>query len=84
MCSSTFGPAIAPSLLTCPTMKTGTSMLLAMPMSTWVHSRICVTLPADEVSAARFIVWIESIITMSGDSRRTVSSTLSMSVVAQI
>ena len=52
MCSITVGPAIAPSLLTWPTMNTGTSMHLAQRMMAAVHSRTCVTLPEAEDTAA--------------------------------
>lgn len=35
-------------------------------MIAFVHSRTCVTLPGEELRSVKFIVWIESIITMSG------------------
>ena len=47
---------MAPSLLTWPTIKTGTSIDLARLMSSWVRSRAWVTLPEEELSADRFIV----------------------------
>src|SRR2546427_739539 len=46
MCSSTRGPAIAPSLVTCPTTRTaGPSSDLATRRSSPVHSRIWPTVP---------------------------------------
>ena len=49
MCSSTRGPAIAPSLVTCPTRKTGNCRGLANCMMREVHSRTWLTLPAADV-----------------------------------
>ena len=45
-CSSRRGPAIAPSLVTWPTMKTAQPVRLANSISACVQSRTCETLPA--------------------------------------
>ena len=73
MCSSTLGPAMPPSLLTWPTIKRGISLPLQAPISSWVHSRTWVTLPAEEVTVEREMVWMESTTTTSGFSARMVS-----------
>ncbi|CCY19927.1 unknown [Eubacterium sp. CAG:786] len=66
MCSIIFGPAMPPSLLTWLTMNIGISSDFARCMNALVHSRTCTILPADELIAVEVIVWIESIITISG------------------
>ena len=66
MCSSTFGPAIAPSLLTCPTSITGTPQALACLVIISAHSLTCDTLPGEELTESLLMVWIESTITTSG------------------
>ena len=45
MCSSTRGPAIAPSLVTCPTSTSAVPAVLAKRVSCAAHSRTCATLP---------------------------------------
>ena len=52
MCSSTRGPASAPSLVTCPTSTMAVPLLLAVRVSCAAHSRTCDTLPGAEVSAS--------------------------------
>ena len=73
MCSSTFGPASAPSFVTCPTMKKVMPRLLAMRCSFPAHSRTCPTLPAAEESALVYTAWMESMTT-------TVSSVIASSM----
>ena len=62
MCSSTRGPAIAPSLVTWPTRNTAQPVVLAMRINRLAHSRTCETLPGALAMSGRYIVWIESII----------------------
>ena len=69
MCSSTRGPAIAPSFVTWPTKMTTMSRCFASRVSCAAHSRTCATLPGAEVSASVYAVWIESMTTTSGASR---------------
>ena len=69
MCSSTRGPAIAPSFVTWPTKITTMPRCLASRVSCAAHSRTCATLPGAEVSASVYAVWIESMTTTSGASR---------------
>ena len=52
MCSRTFGPAIAPSFVTWPTRKSGTSAPLAYVMSRAETSLTCPTLPGDDSNAS--------------------------------
>lgn len=53
-------------------------------MIAFVHSRTCVTLPGDELRSVKFIVWMESIITISGFSVRMCSTTSCTSVSAKM
>ncbi len=66
MCSNTRGPAIAPALVTWPTRKMGTPLLLARRINVAAHSRTWLTLPAAEVNSSRCTVWIESITAAEG------------------
>ena len=66
MCSSTFGPAIAPSFVTCPIRNTLTPLPLASCISRSVHSRSWLTLPGDDSTSALWTLWIESITTTVG------------------
>ena len=66
MCSKTFGPAIAPSLLTWPIIKVVISSDFASFKSAFVHSLTWETLPGIEEDSGLLMVWIESIIKMSG------------------
>ena len=50
MCSSTRGPASAPSLVTWPTKTMATPLVLARRVSCAAHSRTCDTEPGAEVS----------------------------------
>ena len=56
MCSNTLGPAIAPSLLTWPMMRTGISSPLAVFINREVHSRTWATLPGEDESSLKFMV----------------------------
>ena len=49
MCSSTFGPAIAPSLLMWPTTNTVTPQRLEYCIRRIVQSRTCAMLPGEDV-----------------------------------
>ena len=66
MCSSTRGPAIAPSLVTWPTRMMVMPLLLARRVSCAAHSRTCATEPGAEVSCSEYTVWMESITATSG------------------
>ena len=67
MCSSTLGPAMPPSLLTCPTMISDVPSALIRPIRAEVHSRTWVTLPGADVAADVYSVCMESIIRISGE-----------------
>lgn len=60
MCSSTRGPARAPSLVTCPTRKTLTPVCLAQRISWEVTSRTWETEPGAEFLPGKYMVWMES------------------------
>ena len=61
MCSSTRGPAITPSRVTCPIRSTEVPVDLAWRTRLAVDSRSCVTAPGAASTFATDIVWIESI-----------------------
>ena len=73
-CSSSRGPAIAPSLVTWPTTNVAQPVRFANSISTCVQSRICETLPANDSTSGSHIVWIESTTSISGTSRSSASS----------
>ncbi len=73
MCSSTRGPASAPSLVTWPTSTIAVPRLLAMRVSCAAHSRTCATEPGAEVSSSLYIVWMESITHTAGCSASRVA-----------
>ena len=60
MCSSTRGPAMAPSLVTWPTRKTGQPVVLAKRISRLALSRTWLTEPGEEAMSGRYMVWMES------------------------
>jgi hypothetical protein len=66
MCSSTRGPASAPSFVTWPTSTTAVPLVLAKRVRCAAHSRTCATEPGAEVSWSEYTVWIESITAMAG------------------
>ncbi len=74
-CSSSRGPAICPSLVMCPTRNTAQPVRLANSISTWVQSRTCETLPANDSTSGSHMVWIESTTSTSGGWRSSASST---------
>ncbi len=84
MCSRTRGPAIDPSFVTCPTRKTGVSVVFAYAIKRAVTSRICVTVPGALWSSGRYCVWIESIARAPGASASAAWSTRSASVSARM
>jgi hypothetical protein len=63
MCSSTRGPAMLPSLVTCPTSISAKPCVFAARISSNAAARTCVTLPGAESTPSVHIVWIESITT---------------------
>ena len=80
ICSSIFGPAIEPSLFTCPTRITDTPSFLALPINAIADSRTCETLPGEEDEYGVYIVCIESIIITSGFTREASERMRSMLV----
>ncbi len=66
MCSRIFGPASVPSLLMCPISITGIPLVLEKRRSADAHSRTWVTLPGLVSASSVDMVWLESIITISG------------------
>ena len=66
MCSSTRGPASAPSLVTWPTSTMLVPPALAARVRCAAHSRTCATEPGAEVSWSEYTVWIESITATAG------------------
>src|SRR6476661_9898011 len=72
-CSSVFGPAIEPSLVTCPTRMTAMPSPLARSIRRSVASRTWPTLPAAPSSSSIVAVWIESTTTRPGRSERATS-----------
>ena len=81
-CSSTRGPASAPSLVTCPTRTTAMSWPLAARATRSATSRTCPTEPAAPPSCAACRVCTESTTHTSGRSRSKVATTTSRSVSA--
>ena len=66
MCSTTRGPAIWPSLVTCPTRITAVPDVLANRIRDWALPRTCVTVPGAESTVSVHMVWIESITARAG------------------
>ena len=60
MCSSTRGPAMAPSLVTWPTSSSAVLRRRATSISAWAEARTWATDPAAESRPSRCTVWIES------------------------
>ena len=52
MCSTTRGPAIAPSLVTCPTSTSAAPCAFAVAASSAAHSRTCATEPGADLALA--------------------------------
>jgi len=73
MCSSTRGPASAPSLVTWPTSTVAMPRLLATRVSWAAHSRTCATEPGALLSCSLHSVWIESTTQNCGASASTVA-----------
>ena len=63
MCSSTRGPAIVPSLVTCPTSTSAKPRALASRISSKALARTWPTVPGALSSVSSHMVWIESITT---------------------
>ena len=82
MCSSTRGPASAPSLVTWPTSTMLTPSSLAARVRWAAHSRTCATDPGAEVSWSEYTVWMESITATSGCTLCSVASIFSRWVSA--
>ena len=73
MCSSTRGPASAPSLVTWPTSTMVMPLALAARVRCAAHSRTCATEPGAEVSWSEYTVCIESITAMLGRTAESVA-----------
>ena len=80
ICSSTRGPASAPSLVTWPTRKIAVPLCLAKRTSNAALSRTWATPPGADCSCSVKMVWIESITITLGFSTRAVAMMLSMQV----
>ena len=80
-CSSVRGPAIDPSLVTCPTSSTGTSRLLAVSIKALATSRTCVEPPEMPSTSWETMVCAESTMASAGRSRSISPSTVARSVV---
>ena len=81
-CSSTRGPATAPSLVTWPTRITAQSIRFATSIIALAASRTCPTEPGAPVIPSACSVWIESITQASGRSASSVAITASSEVSA--
>ena len=66
MCSNIRGPAILPSLVTCPMITVGILRSLQKRRSRDVHSRTWLTLPGAASISPVYIVCIESITSKDG------------------
>ena len=66
MCSNTRGPATTPSFVTCPTIKIAIPKVFANIIRTLVDSLTWDTLPGAADTFSWYIVWMESITTISG------------------
>ena len=77
MCSSTRGPASAPSFVTWPTSTMHTPLDLAARVRCAAHSRTCATEPGAEVSWSEYTVWIESMTATAGCVTSSVARILS-------
>ena len=81
-CSSTRGPATAPSLVTWPTRITAQSIRFAASITALAASRTCPTEPGAPVIPSACSVWIESITQAAGRSASSVARTASSEVSA--
>ena len=79
MCSSMRGPAMAPSLVTCPTRNTPHPLSFASRMSCAAHSRTWDTLPGALAMSGRYMVCMESTTITDGESCCMRFSTVFMS-----
>ncbi len=84
MCSSTRGPASAPSLVTWPTRKQAAPFCLLNATSFAADSRTCPIEPAAEASSPLVTVWIESTAMTSGASSSATSRIRSSEVSQRI
>ena len=82
MCSSSFGPATIPSLVTWPTSTTAAPRRRAMRTASCAHSRTCMTEPGAESTPSMCIVCIESMMSSSGGLSSTAADTAESEVVA--
>ena len=83
-CSSVFGPAIVPSLVTCPARITAVPVAFAYAMRRTVASRTCPTLPAAPSSSSTVAVCTESTTRTAGASDVAASTIAPMSCSARI
>ena len=82
MCSSTRGPASAPSLVTWPTSTIHTPLALAARVRCAAHSRTWATEPGADVSWSEYTVWIESMTAISGCTASSVARIFSSPISA--
>ena len=81
ICSTTRGPAIWPSLVTCPTSMIAAPLALAKRISACADPRTWLTVPGADSIAPLHIVWIESITTSLGLSPELRVATMSSTPV---
>ncbi len=81
MCSTTRGPAIWPSLVTCPTIRSAAPLALANRISAWAEPRTWLTVPGADSIASLHMVWIESMTTNFGASPEASVATMSSTSV---
>ncbi len=82
MCSRVRGPAIAPSLVTCPTRTMGTPVSLATVSRRATASRTWPGLPGAPAASADATVWIESTTASGGRAAAIAAARASRSVSA--
>ena len=83
MCSSTFGPAMDPSLFTWPMTNTVIPSPLASCIRVMVHSFTWLTLPGEALTSPLYMVWMESTMSTSGRMAWTASTRFSKLVSAR-
>ncbi len=82
MCSSTRGPAMAPSLVTWPTSTSAKPADLARRISSNAAARTWATVPGALSMVSSHIVWIESITTSAASGARSRAAVISRRLIA--
>ena len=81
MCSSTRGPAIAPSLVTWPTSTTEKFRVFASRISSKLQARTWDTVPGAMSMLSSHMVWIELITTSAASSARSSPAAMSRRLI---